>query len=219
MSIEFPKAFFVTGTDTGIGKTFVSAVLLKATGGSYWKPVQSGTLEQTDTEWVKEMTRLPADHFFDETYKLSQPLSPHASAKIDGTRIDMDAFRTPRAEFAPLIVEGAGGVMVPLNEDAFVLDLIEQLNLPVLVVARSTLGTINHTTLTLNALRARGLSILGVVLNGEPNQGNKLAIEQYGHAKVIASIPPMGTVSPAAIEAAVRHFNIAGGTPALPGVK
>src|SRR6185437_11498317 len=95
MMIEFPKAFFVTGTDTGIGKTFVSAVLLKATGGSYWKPIQSGTLEQTDTEWVKEMTRLPSDHFFDETYKLTQPLSPHASAKIDGTRIDMNAFKLP----------------------------------------------------------------------------------------------------------------------------
>ncbi|HEY9791544.1 MAG TPA: dethiobiotin synthase [Candidatus Obscuribacterales bacterium] len=207
----------MTGTDTGIGKTFVSAVLLKATGGSYWKPIQSGTLEQTDTEWVKEMTRLPSDHFFDETYKLTQPLSPHASAKIDGTRIDMNAFKLPACDFAPLIVEGAGGLMVPLNEDAFILDLIEQLNLPVVVVARSTLGTINHTTLTLNALRARKLSILGVVLNGEPNEGNKQAIEEYGKAPVIACVPPMGAPTPETIDKTVDYFK--SGTRAAATVK
>src|SRR5262249_23631966 len=149
------------------------------------------------TQWVKAMTGLPDERFFKETYRLTQPLSPHASARIDGVHIDLNAFKLPLIENTPLIVEGAGGVLVPLNEDALVLDLIENLNLPVLVVARSTLGTINHTLLTLGALRSRKLDILGVVLNGPPNEGNKQAIEEYGKLPVIACIPPLGTACPA----------------------
>jgi dethiobiotin synthetase len=196
---EFPKAFFVTGTDTDVGKTMVCAILLKALGGTYWKPVQSGIEEETDTERVRKLTELPPSHFLPETYRLSKPLSPHASAKLDGRHIDMRDFVLPPFDHKPLIVEGAGGVMVPLNEDSLVLDLIEQLHLPTVVVARSGLGTINHTTLTINAIRSRGIAVLGVIMNGERNEGNRQAIEHYAKTKVIVEVPPLTTVSPAAI--------------------
>ncbi len=192
----FPDRFFVTGTDTDIGKTLVSAMLVIGLDAGYFKPVQSGLEAETDTEWVRRITGLPDHYFVPETYRLTRPLSPHAAAEIDGVRIDMSAFRLPApSDYPRLIVEGAGGIMVPLNEKDLMLDLMKQLALPVLLVARSTLGTINHTLLSVAQLKRAGIDVFGVVLNGPKNRSNREAVEYYGGVRVIAEIEPFREIN------------------------
>jgi len=193
---KVPTRLFVTGTDTDIGKTLVSAVLMAGTHGQYWKPVQSGLEEITDTQWIKAVTGLPGHHFMPETYRLRKPLSPHASAAMDGVRIDLAEFSLPDVPASGhLIVEGAGGLMVPLNERHFMLDLMVQLGLPVLLVASSGLGTINHVLLSLDKLRTNNIEVAGVVLNGPLNESNRKAIEHYGRIPVVAQIEPLQVIN------------------------
>lgn len=206
--MTFPGTFFVTGTDTGIGKTVVSAMLTTGLGATYWKPVQSGLQEETDTEAVKRLTGLPENHFKKETYRLTEPLSPHASAAIDNVQIEMAQFVMPGFHTDHLIVEGAGGVLVPLNDEYMMIDLIAQLGIPALVVARSELGTLNHTFLTLEALRKYDIPVLGVIMNGPRNESNRKAIEYYGQVDVFAEIEPLAEVNPTTIKQAfLTHFS------------
>ncbi|HUL06813.1 MAG TPA: dethiobiotin synthase, partial [Candidatus Acidoferrum sp.] len=132
-------------------------------------------------------------------YALQAPLSPHAAAELEGIRIAMDAIVLPRTAH-PLVVEGAGGLYVPLNDRDFMIDLMAKLALPILLVARSTLGTINHTLLSLAALRSRGLPIGGVVLDGPPNAANRSAIERFGQVRVLAELPPVERLDKAAVD-------------------
>ncbi len=194
--MSLPKRLFVTGTDTDVGKTFISAILTLGLRAKYWKPIQSGTIEGTDSKLIEQITGLSADHFYPEGYLLTQPLSPHAAAAIDGIEIDITKLNLPGHPDEALIVEGAGGVMVPIDDQHFILDVIQRFALPALVVSRSALGTINHTVLTLDRLRLAGVPIAGVVMNGKLNPGNKQAIEHYGQTKVIAEIEPLEIVSP-----------------------
>jgi dethiobiotin synthetase len=197
VKFSFPKRFFVTGTDTEVGKTVVCAMLTLGLRGVYWKPVQSGTEVGSDRAWVQQVSGLGTEHFRPEAYTLRQPLSPHAAAALEGVRLELERFVLPVvAAGTHLIVEGAGGVLVPLNEEDTMLDLMAHLGLPVLIVARSTLGTINHTLLSLAALRRRGLEILGVVLNGPSNAGNREAIEHFGRTRVVAQLEPLATLGP-----------------------
>lgn len=190
----FPPRIFVTGTNTEIGKSVTAAVLMAGLRGRYWKPVQSGLEGTTDTQWVMEKTGLPAEHFYPETYRLKRPMSPHASAAAEGVRIELGAFRMP--DGVPLVVEGAGGIMVPLNDRHFMLDLMKMLNIPILLVSSSALGTINHTLLSLEQLRRHGLRIFGVVMNGPKNRSNREAIEYYGKVNVCAEIEPLPDINP-----------------------
>ncbi len=190
--ISFPEKLFVTGTDTGVGKTVICAMLMKGLGAAYWKPVQSGLEEITDTDWIRRHTGLPDHHFFPETYRLSKPLSPHAAAAADGIEIDLSRFVLPDpGAFRHLIVEGAGGVMVPLNDRHLMIDLMRHLCIPVLVVARSGLGTINHTLMTLDLLRRYEVEVWGVIMNGPVNHINRAAIEHFGQTRVIGEIEPL----------------------------
>ena len=198
---DFPKQLFVTGTDTDVGKTLVSAVLMAGLKGTYWKPVQSGAEEGTDTDWVREKTGLSGDHFLPEAYRLEGYFSPHRAAALSGAVIDLAAMPIPPVPFPPLIVEGAGGVMVPLNDRDLVLDLIGKLDLPVLLVARSGLGTINHTLLTLAALKGAGIDVLGVVLNGPKDEDNKKTIARFGKVSVVGEIPPLPVITPETLAA------------------
>ncbi|MGD9160490.1 MAG: dethiobiotin synthase [Desulfobacteraceae bacterium] len=203
----FPASLFITGTDTGIGKSLVSAMLLAGLKGKYWKPVQSGLEEITDTEWVKEKTGLDGTHFFPETYRLKQPLSPHASAEADGVRIELDNFKVPQTgDGETLIIEGAGGILVPLNEKELMIDLIKKFNTPALIVARSGLGTINHTLLSIYQLRSEGIDIFGVVMNGPRNSSNRNAIEHFGNAKVIAEIEEITDINPESLINSFRKY-------------
>ncbi len=189
----FPDAFFVTGTDTNVGKTVVSAMLTVGLGAAYWKPVQSGL--PADTDYLRQVTQLDDSHFSPERFRLSQPLSPHAAAAIDAVQIALTDFQLPATDKPHLIVEGAGGLMVPLNEQDLMIDLIQHLQLPVCLVARSTLGTINHTLLSIAQLRRANLPILGVILNGERNQSNREAIQHYGQVPILGELEPLSAIN------------------------
>ena len=187
---------FVTGTDTGVGKTLVSALLCAALDGVYWKPIQTGATEGTDRRTVMELAELPEEQTLPEIYVFGPPVSPHLAAEWAGATIDLDNIRRPEGKLTgPLIVEGAGGVMAPVNETEFMLDLMRRLDLPVVVVARSALGTINHSLLTLGALQRAGLAVKGVVVVGAPNHDNERAIERYGRSPVIGRVPLLEVIN------------------------
>lgn len=197
------RGYFVTGTDTEVGKTVACAYLMRALGTDYWKPVQSGLEGETDTEAVQRLTGLPPERFHPSAYALRAPLSPHESARRDGVRIALEAFAAPKTARL-LLVEGAGGILVPLNEEALMVDLMKRLALPVVLVVRSTLGTINHTLLSLEALRARRLEVAGIVMNGPPNAANRAAIEDYGQVRVLAEIPTLSPLNAESLAAFAR---------------
>ncbi|MDR3614662.1 MAG: dethiobiotin synthase [Candidatus Obscuribacterales bacterium] len=195
ISRHLPRRFFVTGTDTNTGKTFVSAMLMLGLKSHYWKPIQSGIAEGSDTDWIRKITELPDEYFFKERYLLNEPLSPHAAALIDGVKIELNAITAPGPSDQSLIIEGAGGVMVPINDQHMMLDVIKKLALPAILVCRSGLGTINHSLLTINCLRQAGVGIAGVIMNGPLNESNRAAIENYGQVPVLAEIEPIENVS------------------------
>lgn len=191
---------FVTGTDTGVGKTLVSALLCAALDGVYWKPIQTGASEGSDSRTVMELAELDAERTISECYVFNPPVSPHLAAEWAGTTIDLDIIRRPEGKLSgPLIVEGAGGVMVPVNEREFMLDLMRRLGLPVVVVARSALGTINHSLLTLGALERAGLTVKGFVMVGTPNRDNERAIERYACAPILGRVPLLEVINRAAL--------------------
>ncbi len=174
---------FVTGTDTGIGKTLVSTLLCLRLQRRYWKPIQCGT--ETDTEWVGRW--IGQENTLPEIHRFATPASPHLAARLEGQSIDLHKVQKQIADYPEdLVLEGAGGVLVPLNDSSLMIDLLQ--NTKVIVVARSSLGTINHSLLTLEALRSRGIEPLAVVLNGEPSE-NAAAIAHYGRVRVLGPIP------------------------------
>jgi dethiobiotin synthase len=183
------RGLFVTGTDTGVGKTVLSAaLLLRYPEACYWKPIQTGADDDT-----AEVRRLSGGQVLDEGVRLRDPVSPHLAARRAGTVIDLDAVAA-RDFTTPVIIEGAGGVLVPVNESQTMADFMVRLGLPVVVAARTTLGTINHTLLTLEALRARAIRIIGVVMIGEADADNRAAIERQG--PVIAEMPRFDPLTP-----------------------
>jgi dethiobiotin synthetase len=182
------QRYFITGTDTGVGKTVLSALLCAALNAFYWKPIQTGTEVDSDSRTVKSLAELTDERLLPEAYQFAPAVSPHLAARQSGERIDLAKIKSPAGN-APLIVEGAGGVFVPVNERELMVDLMRQLGLPVLLAARSSLGTINHTTLSLAALRNAGVDVAGVVIIGAPNAENRAAIEEYGKVKVVGEIP------------------------------
>jgi len=190
-----PSRFFVTGTDTGVGKTVVSALLCAALDAYYWKPIQTGTREGTDSRTVARLAELPRAKILREAYKFAPPVSPHLAARKAGIRIELREIRTPEIGVKEnLVVEGAGGALVPINKTQLMTDMMKHLGLPVLLVARTTLGTINHTLLSLSALRSAHLTVRGVVLVGKPNADNRQAIEHYGQIGVVGTIPLLKTI-------------------------
>lgn len=196
--------FIVTGSDTDVGKTLVSAVLMKALMGTYWKPVQSGALHDSDRTTIQRLTRLDDSHFLDEAYKLSEPLSPHQAAKIDGIRIDTNRLQLPtlnKLKHRPLIVEGAGGVLVPVTDTFLMADLFVQLQLPVLVVCRNRLGVINHMLMTIEVLKARSIPVMGFISSGGTGVDNNLdTIARLSGVPLIGKLPEMGQEDLAAID-------------------
>lgn len=188
------RGVFVTGTDTGVGKTVLSAALmLRYPDARYWKPIQTGNDDDT-----AEVRRLSGGRVVDTGIRLPDPVSPHLAAKLAGVTIDLKKLEPPSG---PCIVEGAGGVLVPVNDGQTIADLIVLLGLPVLVATRTTLGTINHTLLTLEALRARSIPIRGVVMIGESNTENRAAIERYGSVQVVTQMPRFNPLTSGMLQA------------------
>jgi dethiobiotin synthetase len=182
------QRYFVTGTDTGVGKTVLSALLCAALDASYWKPIQTGTEIDSDSRTVKLLAEMAEERILAEAYQFAPPISPHLAARHAGVRVDLSSMVLPAGD-APLVVEGAGGVFVPVNERELMVDLMRHLGLPVLLAARSSLGTINHTTLSLAGLRSSGVDIAGVVMIGAPNAENRAAIVEFGKVRVVGEIP------------------------------
>jgi dethiobiotin synthetase len=195
------RGLFVTGTDTSVGKTVVSATLMQRYGREarlrYWKPIQTGIEQDDDTAEVVRLGECQADAVIDAGVRLQRPLSPHLAARLSGVAIELQPLVDIAADARhTLIVEGAGGVLVPVNDREFMADLMSRLGLPVLIVSRSTLGTINHTLLTIEALRRRSLRIAGVVMVGPADADNRDAIEQRGGVHVVGELPIFQPLTP-----------------------
>ncbi len=195
------RGVFVTGTDTGVGKTLVSACLVKAWDADYFKPIQTGLAEEPgDTATVAALTGLSPDRLHQTVHAFAPPVSPHLAAEKARVAIRAEDIRLP-ATSRPVVVEGAGGALVPLNDRETMLDLMVQLGLPVVLVAADRLGGINHTLLTLEALRARGLEVLGVVLTGDAFADNASAIEAHGRTRILGRLPRAQVVDPGQVAA------------------
>lgn len=190
------RAFFISGISTEVGKTVCSAILVKALEADYWKPVQSGDLHHTDSDKVAAWNglQLPHSRFHSETHRLTAPMSPHASAAIDGVQIALEDFQLPQTD-KPLIVEGAGGLMVPLNDQDTLFDLMKRLQLPVILVSRNYLGSINHTLLSIMQLQQAGVPIAGIVFNGPTTPSTEDIIQQMTKVPVLFRIPELSEVS------------------------
>jgi dethiobiotin synthetase len=202
-------SFIICGTDTNVGKTVLSATLMAASDELYyWKPIQSGLEGETDSEVVRRLSGSNKERILPEAYRLTQPLSPHLSARLDGLHIETAKLLPPRKDH--IIIETAGGVLVPINDDTLQIDLIKMWSLPVIIAARSSLGTINHSLLTIKALRENAVDIAGFVMIGEINHENENAVEYYGGIKRIGRIPPLEILSRNSLQQIWKeHFELA----------
>jgi dethiobiotin synthetase len=199
----------ITGTDTDVGKTVFAAGLVAAIDGCYWKPVQSGLDGPTDTETVRALSGLPADRFVPEAYRLQAPLAPFHAAMAEGITIDVARLMPPITP-RPLVIEGAGGLLVPVTATTTMADLFQTWNAPVVIVARTALGTINHTLLTIEALRARAIPIAGVAFMGPPNQRSEAFIAVRGQVPWLGRMPRLAQLDPTTLrEAASASFDFA----------
>ena len=194
-----PNQFIIAGIGTEIGKTLISSIFRQGLQADYWKPVQSGNPEEADALFIGQMTRVPEGKIWDSSYMLTQPLSPHTAAEIDGVRISLDQIQLPQTERS-LIVELAGGLMVPLNESGTNLDLIAHIALPVILVSKNYLGSINHTLLSYEILKAKQIPIAGIVFNGPANASGERFILQHTGLKVLLRVPELAQINPEIIQ-------------------
>ena len=183
------ESLFVTGTDTNVGKTLLSALLIAALDAIYWKPIQTGATEGTDCQTVIKLAEIPEAQTIPEAYCFDPPVSPHLAAEASGVKIDLACIRVPAKFDKPVIAEGAGGILVPINDSALMLDLARHLGFPVLIAARTALGTINHTLLTVRALRCAKMCIKGVVMIGNRKKETERSVEHFAAVPVVGWIP------------------------------
>ncbi|HEX7872159.1 MAG TPA: dethiobiotin synthase [Sphingobium sp.] len=201
----------ITGTDTDIGKTVVAAGLTAALGASYWKPIQAGTAEGTDSLSVADLAGLPPERVLPEAYRLALPASPHLAAEAEGVTLDPQRLALP--DIRPLVVEGAGGVMVPVRRDPplFMADLFAVWGAPVLLVARSGLGTINHSLTSLLALRQKGVRVAGLLMVGAAHPDNEGLVPALGGVPYFGRLPHLGQLDRASLTATIAdHIDVAG---------
>jgi len=182
------KAYIVAGTDTGVGKTTVAAMLTLALDGLYWKPIQSGTDDGTDRQRVQTLTRLPNDRLLPERYVLSRSLSPHRAAELDGVEIKAEALALPAFD-RTLIIEGAGGLLVPITRHQLQIDVFANWGAPIILCARTALGTINHTLLSIEALRSRQMQLHGLIFVGDDNPDTMRTIAELSGARHLGLVP------------------------------
>jgi dethiobiotin synthetase len=199
--------YFITGIGTGIGKTLISAILTEKLNADYWKPIQSGDLETSDSLTVENLISNTKTIIHPESYRLTQPLSPHLSARLDGIEIDLDKINIPTTS-NDLIIEGAGGLMVPLNENELIIDLIKKLNVEVILVSQNYLGSINHTLLSINLLKQYEIPVKGIIFNGDENLETERYIQQYAKIKKLGNVPGLKNIDKEKVIAAGQHLFI-----------
>jgi dethiobiotin synthetase len=201
--------FIVSGTDTGIGKTVFSAALTHALQAHYWKPVQSGLEEETDSEVVERMGGVPRARILPEAYRLKMPASPHLSARFDNVPIEPELLLPPETD-GPLVIEGAGGLLVPLTDTLLFVDIFARWRIPLILCARTSLGTINHTLLSLEALRLRAIPVHGVVFIGDENRENQRIIADIGRVRSLGRLPRIPEMTAEALhDAFAQQFDLA----------
>ncbi len=183
----------ICGTDTDVGKTIVSALFVQGLNAIYWKPIQSG-LDEADTDKIRTVLNLSSERYFPEAFRFQAPVSPHWAAEQEGQCVDPSQLKIPSVK-APLVIETAGGLMVPLNRQLLQIEQLKLWGLPVLLVARTGLGTLNHTLLSLEALRVRNIPVLALVLNGPPHADNPKTLEEFGGIPVICELPPLNELT------------------------
>ena len=184
----------ICGTDTDVGKTIISCLLVQGLNARYWKPIQSGLEDGGDRGKVYDILKLPNERFLPEVYKFKAPVSPHWAAEKENYLINPSKLKVP-AGTPKVIIETAGGLMVPLNRQFLQIDLLQKWMLPIVLVARSGLGTLNHTLLSIEALRKRKIPILGIILNGLQHQDNPKTLEEFSNVPIIAELPKLQEVS------------------------
>lgn len=196
------SGFIVTGTDTDVGKTVFAAALVGATQGYYWKPIQAGLDGETDAGTVRRLAEADGARIVPEVYRLSTPASPHLAAERDGVAIELDRLALPNVPgTGPLIVEGAGGALVPLSRSVLQIDLFARWELPVVLVASTRLGTINHSLLSIEALRRRAIPIHGIAFSGEANDDSETTICAFGKVRRLGRLPRISSLTAAALRA------------------
>ena len=201
--------FIVTGTDTDIGKTVFAAALAGALGASYWKPVQAGLDGETDSQAVARLSPGTATKILPEAWRLATPASPHLAAEIDGVVIDPEGLNPPEVH-GPLVIEGAGGLLVPLNRRVLTIDLFARWGLPTILCARTSLGAINHALLSLQALTAWNVPLAGVVFIGDEMVDTQATIAAFSGARILGRLPRLDPLSPESLRAAfAANFNLA----------
>lgn len=178
--------YFITGISTEVGKTVVSAIVTEALKADYWKPIQAGELDNTDTHKVQRLVSCDETQFYPSAFNLKTPMSPHAAAEIEEVKISAKKIKRPSTQ-NKLVIEGAGGLLVPLNATETIADLIHETD-KVIVVSRHYLGSINHTLLTIEALKARKLNIFGIIFSGEENEATERIIEKMTTVKILGRI-------------------------------
>jgi dethiobiotin synthetase len=198
------RRIVVTGTDTEIGKTVFSAGLAGLLGANYWKPIQAGLEGETDSQLVARLGGLSDDRIVPERYRLETPASPYHAAAIDGVRIDAEALDVPDTGERALVIEGAGGLMVPLNRNTLYIDIFARWQLPVVLCARTALGTINHSLLSIEAFRSRKIEVLGIAFIGERNSDSESAICEIGRVRRLGRLPRVSPLTANTLKAAFK---------------
>ena len=199
--------FIICGTDTDIGKTLISSFFVKGLNSFYWKPIQSGIETSTDSQTLEKLARINKAKIINEAYVFTKPLSPHWAAEIDQKTIDFNFLQLPKVN-DPLIIETAGGLMVPLTRNFLQIDQIKKWGLPVILVCKSSLGTLNHTLLSIEALQKRNINILGLVVNGEKHLDNPKTLVEFSRIPVIAEFPYLPKVDSNNLDILWKELNI-----------
>jgi dethiobiotin synthetase len=200
------RRLFVTGIGTNVGKTVISAILTQRLHADYWKPIQAGELDNTDSMKVSQWVENSTSVIHPEVYKLTNPMSPHAAAERDGVNIDLNNIMTPETK-GDLVIEGAGGLMVPLNKCDLLIDLIPHLHAEAVLVSQHYLGSINHTILSIEALRSRNINIAGIIFNGGENKDTESIIKSVCAVPILGRIPEIDDINLSNIHDAQKYIN------------
>ena len=193
MNFKNNLKFIICGTDTDVGKTLISSFFVRGLKSFYWKPIQSGIETETDSQSILRLSGIKKEKILKEAYIFEKPVSPHWAAEIDGKKIDINLLNLPKID-GSIVIETAGGLMVPITRNFLQIDQIRKWNLPVIIVCRSSLGTLNHTLLTIEALKKRNIKILGLIINGEKHLDNPKTLREFSKLPIIAEFPRLNNI-------------------------
>jgi len=207
MSFKNNLKFIICGTDTDVGKTLISSFFVRGLKSFYWKPIQSGIETETDSQSILRLSGIKKEKILKEAYIFEKPVSPHWAAEIDGKKIDINLLKLPKID-GSIVIETAGGLMVPITRNFLQIDQIRKWNLPVIIVCRSSLGTLNHTLLTIEALKKRNIKILGLIINGEKHLDNPKTLREFSKLPIIAEFPRLNNIDKNNLDRLWKELNI-----------